>query len=363
MAQNKKLIIFIPSIEDGGVEKNLYILLNYLEKKVNKIILITYDSSKNHKFKKNIKIINPPLNFFNFKNRYPKYFLCLISLFKIIIFDKKNLVLSFQANIFAIILCTFLNIKILSRSNSSSVGWSKNSLKQIFFNHFFKKANEIIVNSFEFKKEMDKRYLINTKCILNSFEFNKIKKLSLKKCKKIFQKKTLKIISIGRLTDQKDFLTLLKSIKICKKKNIQLFIIGKGQEEEKLKNFTKKNDLQDKIKFLGYKNNPFNYLKQSDIFILTSIFEGSPNVLIEAQFLKKFIISTDCPTGPKEILNNGKFGNLVKMKDHKAIAKILDNFSLNSKRKNMIHLGFKNLHKYDHTNNCEAYYKLLKNYL
>ena len=51
------------------------------------------------------------------------------------------------------------------------------------------------------------------------------------------------------------------------------------------------------------------------------------------------------------------------MKDHKAIAKILDNFSLNSKRKNMIHLGFKNLHKYDHTNNCEAYYKLLKNYL
>ena len=105
-------------------------------------------------------------------------------------------------------------------------------------------------------------------------------------------------------------MTLIKAIKNCQRQNVQLIIIGKGSEEFKLKKkFVIENDLGEKIKFLGYKK-LFRYLKQADILILTSIFEGSPNVLVEAQYLKKFVISTDCPTGPKEILNNGKYGIL-----------------------------------------------------
>ena len=77
---------------------------------------------------------------------------------------------------------------------------------------------------------------------------------------------------------------------------------------------------------MGYKN-PFKYIKQANIFLLTSKFEGSPNVLVEAQYLKKYIISTNCPTGPKEILNNGKYGSLVKVEDHKSIARILQNYT------------------------------------
>ena len=74
MTEKKKLVIFIPSIEDGGVEKNLYIISNYLSKKIKDIILITYNNNQKKKFSKKIKIINPFLNFFNFKSRYPKYF-------------------------------------------------------------------------------------------------------------------------------------------------------------------------------------------------------------------------------------------------------------------------------------------------
>ena len=65
----KKLIIFIPSIEDGGVEKNLYIITNYLSKKIKKINLLTYNDNYKNKFKKNVKIINPFFNFISFKNR------------------------------------------------------------------------------------------------------------------------------------------------------------------------------------------------------------------------------------------------------------------------------------------------------
>ena len=339
MAQNKKLIIFIPSIEDGGVEKNLFILLNYLEKKIKNITLLTYRKPK-IKLKKNIKIISPSINFLNFKGRYPKYILCLMVLFKILLFDKKNTVLSFQANIFCIALCILLRIKIISRSNSSSAGWSQNKIKQIIFKYFFPKADKIIVNSLQFKNEMDK-----------------------KKCKNVFKKKKLKLISIGRLTKQKDFMTLIKAIKNCQRKNVQLIIIGKGSEEFKLKKFVIENNLGEKIKFLGYKKNPFKYLKQADILILTSIFEGSPNVLVEAQYLRKFVISTDCPTGPKEILNNGEYGVLVNLYDYKLISKIIDNFVLNRNNMRKINLAYKKLDKYDYKKNCLSYFNLIKKYL
>ena len=232
MEKNKKLIIFIPSIEDGGVEKNLFIISNYLIKKIKNISLITYNNLQNHKFDKKIRIITPFFNFINFSGRYPKYIFCLITLFITLLSDRKNLVLSFQANIFSIIICKFLKIKILSRSNSSSTGWSQNKFKQFIFSYFFKKVDKLIVNSQEFKKEIDKKYNVNSKCILNPFEFKKIRKLSKEKSIKIYEKNKIKLISVGRLTEQKDYLTTLNAIKNYKKNNIQLVILGKGHQEK-----------------------------------------------------------------------------------------------------------------------------------
>ena len=108
-------------------------------------------------------------------------------------------------------------------------------------------------------------------------------------------------------------------MKILKNKiNFELVIIGKGVDKMMLENYIYQNDLK-KCKINWLPKNPFKFLIQADVFLLTSIFEGSPNVLVEALYLKKYIISTDCPTGPKEILNNGKYGSLVKIKDFKRI--------------------------------------------
>lgn len=362
MANNKKLLVFIPSIEDGGVEKNLYIILNYLSDKIKNIELLTFDNSKNSKFNNKIKIINPTFNFSFLRGRYPKYILCLLTLINVVIFDRNYLILSFQANIYTLIISKIFNIKVITRSNSSSAGWSKNPIKQMIFSYFFKKANKIIVNSFDFKKEMDNKYKIKTECILNPFEFKKIKKNSNIKTGKIYSNNVLKLISVGRLTLQKDFATLIKAIKLVKKR-VELLIIGKGREKENLAKIINHNNLNDKIKLIGYKKNPFKFIKQSDIFILSSVFEGSPNVLVEAQFLKKFIISTNCPTGPREILKNGEFGALVKIGDYKEIARIIENFKFNKSIKKKIEKGFKNTKNYDYRKNCFQYYKLIKMYL
>ena len=118
------------------------------------------------------------------------------------------------------------------------------------------------------------------------------------------------------------------------KNNIKfkLLLIGRGENKILIQNFINKNGLSKNVRVIDYKKNPYKYLRSSDIFILTSLFEGLPNVLLEAAVLKKLIISTKCKTGPKEILSNGKGGVLVKLKDFKSISKTIVSFTQNKKK-------------------------------
>ena len=354
----KQLIIFNPSIEDGGVEKNLFLISNYLSSKGLNIKIICSDNKKRNKFNKKIKTIYPKN--INFKNsgRYKKYFFCLILLIKEIIKNKNTSVISFQANIYALIICLFYKIKIITRMNTSPAGWDHSIFKNLIFSFFIKFSNKVVVNSYEFKNEVDKKYNIKSLCIYNPFDFKKIKKLSNTKIKPVFKKNTLKLINIGRLTDQKNQILLLKAIKLIKKKlNIQLLILGKGKNFSLLKNYIIKNKLNKIVKLEGYKKNPYPYLKQTDIFILSSNYEGSPNVLIEAMFLKKSVISTRCPTGPREILKNGNLGQLIKVNDTKSLVNALNNFKKNQKK---INSAYNSTFIYDHNINCLKYYKMIK---
>ena len=99
-----------------------------------------------------------------------------------------------------------------------------------------------------------------------------------------------------------------------------------------IKYINEKYNLKKNIKILNYQNNPYKYIRNCDIFILTSKFEGLPNVLLEAAVLKKFIISTNCPTGPREILSNGKGGELVKIGNFKSISEKIISYSKNKNK-------------------------------
>jgi len=361
----KKLLIFIPSIEDGGVEKNLYIICNYLSKYILNIDLLTTSFDKKKFFSSKINFFGPRLFWILDKGRYIKYFISLLYLVKYITTNRRNLLIfSFQANIFAILMSKIFFVKIITRSNSSPSGWSKNYFKNIIFKFLLRNADKIIVNSLSFKKEFLKKFQIKTICIYNPFVKSDVRINSNKKIKfDFFKKKNLKIINVGRLTDQKDQLTILKSFLLIKKElNPKLIIIGKGYMHDKILQFIKFNKLHKKVKLLGYSNNPHFFIKKSDIFVLSSKFEGLPNVLIEAQFLKKYIISSDCPTGPKEILLSGKAGDLFKVGNTVQLSKLINNY----KKKNLnkkIQIGYKNLNRFDYEKNCKKYLYLIKKYL
>ena len=129
---------------------------------------------------------------------------------------------------------------------------------------------------------------------------------------------------------------------------------------KKIKKFIKENKLKNQIKILKNIDNPFPYIRKSNIFILTSLYEGLPNVLLEAITLKKYIISSDCPTGPKEILNYGKGGTLFKTGDSDDLCKKIIKMNFNKKNIiNKIKYSSKHLRRFDKMKNLNKYLNLL----
>lgn len=355
--KQKKIILFMPSIEGGGVEKNFFLISNFLGKKIKNIHLITAEKNLKKKLN-NINIIHPKSDWWIKRGRLRKYLICIFLLIKELLKNKNSAVFSFQANLYAIFVCKFFKTNIVSRSNSSPSGWSKNYIKKLIYKFGLNLANKIIVNSKEFQNEMKKKFSVNTIKIYNPLNKKDITKLSNKKIKNKFKKNRLKILTIGRLVDQKDQITLLKAINLIKNDlKIHLIIIGRGERKNELMNYIKLNELQNNIDIF-YTNNPFPYIKKTDLFVLTSIFEGLPNVLLEAICFKKFIISSNCPTGPKEILSYGKGGFLFNVRDHKSLAKkIVFYFENKNKLKEKINFSYKSLDRFDYKKNLIKYLK------
>lgn len=368
MNKENNLIFFNPSIEGGGVTKNLFGLVNDLAVKKFNVFFCTYNKKienklflKIYKFNKNIKIIYPSLKIF--KNyRICKIVTCFI---KIIFFNfnKKITIISFQANIFAIIAAKITGSKIIIRCNTSPDKYIKNFISKKIFYYFYSKADGIIVTSISFKKKFSNFFNLNCFVHKQILDANEIIKKSKKKIKFDFfkNKKILKLISVGRLVDQKDHITLLNSIKrLIKCRPVRLLLIGSGENENKIRNFIQTNNLNNWVKLINFTPNPFPYIKLSDVFILTSKYEGNPNILLEVATLKKLIISTDCNVGPKEILQNGKNGFLVKIGDYNRISNILIKLNLQNKTiKNKIKNNYLNVLQNYKKNNTNEFIEVL----
>jgi glycosyltransferase involved in cell wall biosynthesis len=124
------------------------------------------------------------------------------------------------------------------------------------------------------------------------------------------------ILSIGRLTYQKNFNLLIEGFKEIKKiyKEYKLIILGEGEKRQELEKFVKKLNLEEDVLFLGFKNNIFNYLQISDCLISTALWEDPGFTLIESGILNKIVISSNCPNGPTELFNDNN-GYLFKNND------------------------------------------------
>ena len=130
-----------------------------------------------------------------------------------------------------------------------------------------------------------------------------------------------KIIAIGSLKVAKDYPTLIESFDLIQEKiKAELLILGEGDERSKLENLINERNLGDLIHLPGFVPDPLQYLKGADLFVLSSSWEGFGNVIVEALACGVPVVSTDCKSGPAEILDDGKYGRLVPVGDSDAIA-------------------------------------------
>lgn len=129
------------------------------------------------------------------------------------------------------------------------------------------------------------------------------------------------VLGVGSLTPQKDFPTLIRAFdRLRSQQDARLLILGEGDRREELESLVQECGISNDVELPGFVDNPFKYMKQADVFVLSSQWEGFGNVIVEAMACGTPIVATDCPSGPAEILQNGKYGRLVPTGDVEALA-------------------------------------------
>ncbi len=129
------------------------------------------------------------------------------------------------------------------------------------------------------------------------------------------------ILGVGELCMRKDFSCLLRAFaRLRRERDCRLVILGKGRQGDVLKALALELGVAEDVDFVGFKSNPYSYMQHAALFAFTSKWEGLGFVLIEALALGTPVVSTDCPSGPREILQGGKYGALVAVGDHENLA-------------------------------------------
>lgn len=153
--------------------------------------------------------------------------------------------------------------------------------------------------------------------IYNPFDINRIQHLARKPLSHpwLSASSSKVVISAGRHVPQKGFDTLLTAIADIDDEDVKLILLGTGPETEHLKHLSCALGIGDRVDFEGFVDNPYSYISKSDVFVLSSDHEGFGNVIVESLACGCPVVSTDCPSGPSEILQGGKYGSLVPVGD------------------------------------------------
>ncbi len=300
----KKIIFFIPTLNEGGGERVVSELSLNLPDYIETIILL-FKKEVFYPYKgKLISLDIPLLNNIFFRIYY--FFVAVLRFKKLLKTEKPDLVISFgvPANIINIL----SNKKAVLRIDTFMSSLPSKTYKALA-KILFKKAFSIICVSKVSAKDLADNFNIKEekiKVIYNPINIKKIQELALEpiknECENIFNKPV--IITMGRLAEGKNHLRLIKIFKEIKDtiKEAQLVILGTGKLEIELKKTIKNLKLEKDVHLLGWQENPFNFLAKSKVFVLPSSREGLPCSILEAMTCGLPIVSTDCKAGPREIL-------------------------------------------------------------
>ena len=132
------------------------------------------------------------------------------------------------------------------------------------------------------------------------------------------------ILAAGRLIEQKNFLMLIRAFaEVRSQLDVRLILLGDGPQREKICELINSLNIEEAVSMPGWVDNPYSFMASADLFVMSSSWEGCPNVLLEALACGCPVVSTDCPSGPSEILEHGRWGRLVPVNDQTALAEAI----------------------------------------
>jgi len=327
----------------------------------NKVVIINscgeWDNYKNEIENNNVEIVDLGFKYFKFlpvqgviQSRISYAIIFLLSFFPLISLIKKNkpdFIIAHLITSLPLFLNNILSDKFKCILRIS--GYPKlHFVRKIFWQVFSKKIFKITCPTQELLKQMINNGFHKEKLFFLPDAIIDIKKV-LKYKKSLIKKKNDKkyILSVGRLTKQKNYPYLINEIANFFKLNntYDLYIVGDGEEKIKLEKQIKSLNMENRIFILGYSNEVYSYMKNASFLILASLWEEVGFVIVEAAVNNLFVFSSDCPNGPKEFLRDGKAGILFRTNVTDELKNKLINFNINDFSSSKI-LAKKNSIKY-----------------
>ncbi|MBK7433203.1 MAG: glycosyltransferase [Chitinophagaceae bacterium] len=341
-----RLLIFINTLQSGGAERVVSLLLEHLKNDF-EIHLALYTRIIDYKIPPEIRILDlkQPLD----QPRLFRLFTIPFLARKVYKYCKKNeiritvsflkrpcyisaLMKSWWGFKGKIIMCERTHLTTLLQNQSAVY----RAFSRFMVKYSYKRANLVLTNSYAMQTDLVEHFNIKTPVtvIYNPIDLKYIQIHKTEPSGLVFDKGVFHFVNVGGFRREKNHHLLLQALYIIKHLPCKLVIVGGGVMEEGLRQKVSDLGMGEKVIFTGFVNNPFKYVNQSDCFVLSSEVEGFPNVLIEALACGKPVISTDCSSGPRELLapstdlhhraiNNyeiGEYGILTPVNDITALA-------------------------------------------
>ena len=324
-----KILFLVPNLNIGGAERTIVNLLNGIDKNkfICKLILYQKEGELLKKLKPHTKVINLSVS---------NSGLAILKITKHLNIEKPDVVFSTlrypnAAMYISSKLCTS-NPKVIIRetNNFTAAGLKVNPL-EIFVSWCYRNADKVISLSKGVALDLRKRHQISKnkiKVIYNPVDTNYIrkegkKKLNIKIPRDFSKKSKFNMISVGSLEIQKGHDILIKSLKKIKNIDFYLFIVGKGSQQKSLQRLIDDCKLSDRIFLTGELKNPYNLISRSDLFVLPSRWEGFGHVIVESMALGTPVLSSNCKSGPNEIITNNINGKLFSLNSQTALIKAI----------------------------------------
>lgn len=314
----KTILYILPDLNQGGAERVITTLCNELDRSkfCPKLVLFKKEGYYLNHLKDDVEIIELNVS----RIRY--------SIFKIVPLIRKlkpDIVFTGWGEISAFlapIISFFPKTKFITRE-TNVVSEHVKRKEILFFYRFYNNFQQIIAQSDDMKNDLVKNFQISENKIIkinNPVDFDLINRLKNQETNIGFDTSYKNIVAIGNLSPRKGFDLLLNVMNELKDEKIYLTILGDGAFKEEL--YHQKEQLKlENVTFKGNVPNPFIYLKEADLFILSSRYEGFPNVLLEAGACGTFSLANNAPGGINEIVQSGVNGEIYPIEDSVGFAK------------------------------------------